>query len=405
MNSRSRKLLDVAIPLMCSIGLVLPVVASPPAAQPSVPVVATTNTPDPGHGPRIFFAEPVHDFGKTNAGSVVKASFVFKNTGDETLTVSSVTGSCGCTTAGEWTREVAPEQTGKIPVQFTSAGFGGPVAKTITVVSNDKTHPTTILQLKGTLWKAIDVVPAYAVLNVVPDAASPTSLISITNNTEQPLVLSEPEVNNKAFTAVLTTNEPGKSFRLAVTTVATNTGSVQGQITLRTSSTNMPVVNIVAWANVQPAISVIPPTINLPPGPLANRMTPIVTLINNTTNPLSFSEPTVNPQDIQMQFREVQANRYFTATLTFPQGFEMPAGKSGEFVIKSTHPKYPTLHVPINQPPRQTVAQQQQAPVIKPLTLAPSQPVPAPAVSRPLHVMPRPAGSAPTPPMPPAPTK
>jgi hypothetical protein len=411
MNCFPRKLLGITTALLCG-GLAATSWASPPAPPQATPTPPATNSIDSSPGPRIVFAEPVHDFGKVSAGETVKATFLFTNAGDETLTITAVQPSCGCTAAGEWSRQVEPGKTGTIPIQFTTAGFGGPVAKSITVVSNDKTRPTTILQMKGILWKAVDVIPAYAVLNVIPEATGATSTISITNNTEQPLVLSQPEVNNKAFVAVLTTNEPGKSFRLAVSTTATNTGSVQGQIIMRTSSTNMPVITITAWANVQPVISVIPASINLPPPPLANRLTPIVTFINNTTNPITFSEPMVSLDDVQVQFREVQTNRYYTATLTFPQGFELPSGKAAEFVIKSTHPKYPTLRVPISQPPRQAVTQQQapavgqaaRTPAGSGAMVLPAPPKPASTSVRPPHVLPRPAGLV-APPVPPQPTK
>lgn len=377
----------------------------PQREQMPVPAVVTnagnTSLTNQVPGPHILFGNPIYDFGRIKAGDPVKATFVFTNVGDERLIISAVTPGCGCTTAGEWTRQAEPGESGKIPIQFTSTGFGGQVSKLVTVVSNDKLHPTTTLQIKGTIWRPVDVVPQYAVLNVVPDSSGATTTIAITNNTEEPLTLSAPEVSNPAFQAELRTNEVGKTFQLVVSTSANKVGSAQGQITLRTSSTNVPVVTITAWANVQPAINVIPPNINLPPAPLPNRHTPIITLINNTTNPVTFSEASVSLQGVDLQTRELQAGRYFTATLAFPPGFELPQGQTAEFTVKSSHPKYPLIKVPITQTPRSIAAAGQ------PVTVAP-KPASAtgmatPAAARQPRILPRPATATVQPPMPPMP--
>jgi hypothetical protein len=373
---------------------------APPGA-PGAALTVLTNAPATNEmpGARILFQNPIYDFGRINAGEPVKATFVFTNVGDETLVISAVQPSCGCTTAGEWTRQAEPGHGGTIPVQFTSTGFGGPVSKLVTVVSNDKQHPTTTLQIKGTIWKAIDVIPQYAVLNVLPDTPGATSVLNITNNTEQPLTLSAPEVNNPAFTVELRTNEAGRSFQLAVSTSANKVGTAQGQVTMRTSSTNMPVLTVTIWANVQPAINVIPPSVNLPPAPLTTQLTPIVTLINNTTNPVTFSDAAVNIPGVQLQPREIQVGKYFTATLVFPVGFEIPTGQTAELSVKSSHPKYPLIKVPIIQPPRPAALGQQPAPAIHP----PAAVSAASASARQPHVVPRPATAAVQPPMPPMP--
>src|SRR6201993_123091 len=98
-----------------------PPVPAPPGATPPPPpppAPAPPPTPHPaaapatnGPAPRIQFATPVYDFGKAKAGEPIKYSYVFTNTGDAVLEVTHVQPSCGCTTAGDWTRKVEPGQT------------------------------------------------------------------------------------------------------------------------------------------------------------------------------------------------------------------------------------------------------------------------------------------------------
>lgn len=317
---------------------------------PPLPAVATTNT---AGGPKIQFATPVYDFGKVKSGELVKYSYAYTNGGDQALEVTHVQPSCGCTTAGEWTKKVEPGQTGNIPVQFNSANFNGQVFKTITVSCNDKAQPTTVLQLKGTIWKPIEISPPYAVLNIQPDAPSASTVVRIINNMAEPIALFAPEGNNPAYTATITTNQPGKEYQMTISTVPPlHPGTIQAQFSVKTSSTNAPVLTVPLWANVQPALMVMPPQITLPPAPLANQATPSVTIQNNSTNQVTLSELMVNVPGIGAQLKEIQPGKVFSATLTFPQGFEIAQGQQVQLTLKSSHPQFPVIKVPVAQMPR-----------------------------------------------------
>jgi hypothetical protein len=111
---------------------------------------ADTNTA----GAKIQFATPVHNFGKIKGGEMVSYTYIFTNLGDRLLEVSNVQASCGCTTAGVWSRQVDPGKTGSIPIQFNSGNFRGDVTKMITVTCNDASQPAVMLQLM-----AVEIFP------------------------------------------------------------------------------------------------------------------------------------------------------------------------------------------------------------------------------------------------------
>jgi hypothetical protein len=379
------------------------------APQPaSPPLLSQANS----SGPRIQFATPVYDFGRTPMGEPIRYTYIFTNIGTATLVISNVHPQCGCTAAGEWTKEIEPGQTGSIPIQFNSTGFGGPVAKVITVTCNDRTQPSIGLQLKGTIWKPIDVNPPFAVLTITADSSGASGVVRIQNNMEDPLVLTPPECSSKAFTAVLKTNVPGKDFELIVSAVTPVTpGSVQGQVTMRTSATNTPMINVTVWANVLPVISVAPPQITLPQPPLGKPITNYINIVNNSTNPVSISEPAINAQNVQIQLQEKYPGKYFSAVLVFPEGYQVPQGTAVEFTAKTTNPKFPTVRVPVIQPAPAPVASQQFSPA--PLLATPAHPPPqalprpalprtatvrtAPSPPNPSVVAPPPVSSAPKP--------
>jgi hypothetical protein len=358
-----------------------------PLVPPAAP--AATTTPTNGIGPRIQFATPYYDFGRVKAGDPVKYTYVFTNTGDRLLILNSVQPGCGCTTAGDWTKQVEPGQTGIIPIQFNTAGQPNVVFKQVTVTCNALSQPVLYLQFRGTLYKPFDFIPPMVVLNIPPDVGTASGVVTITNNMEEPLELSAPESNNRLFAAELITNTPGKGYQLIISTVPPMPqGYVQGQISLRTSWTNQPVITVPVTANVQPAVTVIPSFITLPSGPLAKAVTNFVTIQNNGTNLLRLSEPAINVPGVDAQIREVQAGKSFTALLTFPQGFQIPPGQQAELSVKSSNPKSPLLKVPVLQmpslgpPPGPIVVPAPAAPIVLPTPPARPASLVRPAVSR-----------------------
>jgi hypothetical protein len=305
---------------------------------------------NPKVGPKIQFNTPVYDFGKISAGEIVKYSFIFTNVGDQQLIITNVQPSCGCTAASDWTREIEPGKIGMIPIQFNSANFGGPIAKMVTVVCNDKTQRAVYLQIKGTIWKPIEVTPAYAVINVPPESTGGSATVKILNNMEEALTLGKPEVNQPGFAVEIKTTQPGKQYELIVSTVPPlKPGNVQAEIKIPTSATNAPTLTVRTWSNVQPALSILPAQVTLPASPLANKLAPVVTIINNTTNPLALTEPGVTIPGVDFQLREVQPGRYFTIGLSFPQGFQLKDGESGELKVRSNNTNYSQISIPITQ--------------------------------------------------------
>lgn len=340
---------------------------------------AQTAAPEPqgasNAGPKIAFQSPVQDFGRVSAGQELVHTFYFTNAGTSPLTLSSVQPSCGCTTAGEWSREVAPGATGKIPVKFSTANFNGPVVKTVNVASNDKQQPVVHLQLRAAIWKPIDATPTYAILNILPDSTGTTATVWITNNLDFPVGVWDARVSNPGLSVELKTNVNGKAYEAIVSTVPPlKPGNMQGMITFRTSATNSPELRVNAWANVQPPVSIIPQNVNLPQAPLATPLTPIVTIINNTKTPMTLTNAAIAAPGATVEIKEVQPGRYFTARLTFPQGFEAVAGQPLAFTVESNKPEYAKIRVPIYQARRPVQVNQPKAP---------TAPSPTPAVTPP----------------------
>lgn len=108
-----------------------------------------------GKPPKIVFKEDAHDFGKIKQGTNLAYEFVFKNDGDETLTIKNVETSCGCTAALVSDKKIPAGKSGKIKVTFNSQGYGGEVVKYIYVDSDDPAQPRVQLKIAA----AVNVPP------------------------------------------------------------------------------------------------------------------------------------------------------------------------------------------------------------------------------------------------------
>jgi hypothetical protein len=349
--------------------------ALPP--EPIIPAVAGVAA-----GPRIQFDNPSFDFGRVAAGQVLKHTFIFTNTGNARLDILDVRPSCGCTTAGTWTARAEPGQTGAIPVAFNSANFSGPVHKSISVTCNASNQPTVVLQLSGTIWKPVDVTPLYVYFSLATDSqTNDVRTVRIVNNETNDLTVFPPELSHPSFRAELKTVRPGKEYEVQVRTVPpVPPGTIQGTMTLKTSATNLTPITVSVIAVVQAPLVAMPAQLMIPAGPLTSGTRLGVTVRNNSSTNVTVSEPSLNLPGVDIQMQAVQPGRIYNLILNFPPGYTMPAGQRGELTMKTTHPQYPTMQVPIMQIPRPVQTTPQYRP---PQTVLSNMPRPAPAFPQP----------------------
>jgi hypothetical protein len=99
-------------------------------------------------GPKIQFAETSYDFGTAAQNTAVKHLFKFKNVGTDTLKITQVKTSCGCT-AAESSKIIPPHKNGQITVTYNTGSNLGKVSKTVYVFSNDAEAPQRSVSIHG----------------------------------------------------------------------------------------------------------------------------------------------------------------------------------------------------------------------------------------------------------------
>jgi hypothetical protein len=342
--------------------------------------------PIPPPQPRIAFGETMFDFGKVKNTDTLKHEFIVTNTGTATLEITAVQPGCGCTMAGQWDRQIAPGQTGKIPLQLSVANFNGKIAKSITVSCNEPARPTHFLQLHAEVVRALDIQPQY--LSFTPtegEETTDTRTVRIISNQEQDVTIGAVQSTHPAFKTELKTVRPGKEFELQVTFAGVVSNTPLHSIINVTVTGSPTPLNVTAMAVPQSPFVTGPTMLYLPVGTLpAQFTTRVLTISYNGKVPVKLSDPALNVEGATVQLQETAPGRAFALNVAFPSNFQIQAGRVIEASVKTTHPKYPVVKVPVIQPLPTVAAplsQPRLAPPAPPAQIAP--PVPPAQIARP----------------------
>ena len=338
--------------LMLGVTLTMAVLGAPLPSLGQEPA----STAKPKAGPQIRFSEMAFDFGRIRSSEKAVHHFIVTNVGDAELEITSVVPGCGCTTAAEWDRKIQPGQTGKIPIQFNPEKFNGLVTnKYVSIACNDPAKANVTLYLHATVWHPIEVLPAPHLyfMPIEGEATNESRIVRIVSNLSEPVTLDPPQCTNASFKLELTTLKPGKEFELRVSFDSSVSNSFPGgQITIKTSTTNMPVVDLTTYAIVQAALVASPSQIRLPAdgSPVGYRHSAVIQ--NRGSAPIQLSEIGVNAEGVKVEMLETQPGKLFTFHMDIPPNFQVNPGL--ELTARTTHPKYPVFHVPILPPAPQT---------------------------------------------------
>lgn len=321
-----------------------------PAIASTIPASAVAS-PSRRTGPQIQFDSTVLNIGKIAGGQIIKHTFVFTNTGDQVLEIKDVRPTCGCTVAGRWDKRVEPGKTGMIPVQYTSTYEDEVISKTVVVDCNVDGQTNIILQIKGVIWEPVNVVPAFVMFGASSDCrTNVTRVVNIVNNLDEPLTLSKPQTGNDIIQPSVKTIRPGKEFELQLTlSPPLKPGTLTVPVTIKTSSTNLPTINITAYVAVQPPILAVPSQITLKPGPLVSNTVFTVAIQNNGAGPMALSDPTINVPGVSVDLKNVQPGRHAVLSAIFPAGFEISSAQNIEVRMNTGNRQFPVVTVPVIQ--------------------------------------------------------
>lgn len=149
MKSLKVSLFTIAATLFFSIGATAQEVkaSAKPAAITTTPAAQKPTSP-------VTWKEVTYDFGDIKKGTPVSHDFSFTNTTKQTVIITNVKASCGCTATNYTKTPVKPGGTATVTATYNAATAGA-FSKTVTVSLNENEVPK-VLTIKG---KVIDTTP------------------------------------------------------------------------------------------------------------------------------------------------------------------------------------------------------------------------------------------------------
>jgi hypothetical protein len=109
--------------------------------------------------PQLTLVEPVKEYGEVAKGDKLDWSFLVKNTGNADLQIIAAKPGCGCTVA-DYDKVIKPGETGKVTAHIDTTAFTGPIAKTVTLETNDPSSPTSTLTIHAIVKPYVEAHPA-----------------------------------------------------------------------------------------------------------------------------------------------------------------------------------------------------------------------------------------------------
>ena len=299
-----------------------------------------------GVGPKIQFKDSAIDFGTASGGEIVNCTFIFTNTGDETLSIKSVQPSCGCTSAGNWTKDVEPGKTGPIPLRFDTSHFSGAVSKATVVQCNARSNAVLSITLKGTVYREWNVSPQTATLLIYPNASNATARVRIVNSGTNYAALFHPTVSNarNSYVLQLATNAPGKDYILTVSVKPPLVTPIDyGDITIQTSRSNKLPVTIPLVLNRMPWFNIYPCPISIPKN-YTNQFVGLVTIVNNAPYSVNLSNPSFTDTNIQVTLASATPGHYYTLKVEIPPNYR--STKPMAVTVQTSNTNEPSIQIP-----------------------------------------------------------
>lgn len=150
------------------------------------------------------------NFGVVDQNETVEHTFVFKNNCDKVIHIDRAQASCGCTAAVLSEKDINPGGEAKINVKFTPPKLtSGSVTKTVSVFIQGDSRPHSVIRFTADVKTDIALEPRYLNLYGATVGQQITGKATITNKTDQPMAMEDPQISVQSYTDTSSTGTRG----------------------------------------------------------------------------------------------------------------------------------------------------------------------------------------------------
>jgi hypothetical protein len=183
--------ITLASMLIASLTMAAPAKKATSAKSEAKAAAASTETAEE-KAPRLTLTEPVKDYGTVPKGDKLDWAFEVKNTGNADLQIIAAKPGCGCTVA-DFDKVIKPGQTGKVTAHVDTTAFAGPIAKSITLETNDPSSPTAQLTLHAVVKPFVEAYPAGFVRYNLLQGEAATQSVTLYSEEDEPFQITNVE--------------------------------------------------------------------------------------------------------------------------------------------------------------------------------------------------------------------
>jgi len=229
--------------------------------------LGTTAAPAQGWAEKMFKDGLAHDFGSVPRGAQLFHRFVITNIYAVRMEITGVRSGCGCVTASAAKRVLEPHEATTIDISMDARRFTG--AKSVAVRVTVGPEFVSSAELKVTANSRADVVfnPGQVSFGPVSGGQMPSQSIDVEYAGALDWQVSEVLAKDLPLDVTLRElyRRPGQvGYQIKVTLKPdVPAGPLKHEIFLKTNDPASPLVPVLVEANVQPAITVSPPTLSL----------------------------------------------------------------------------------------------------------------------------------------------
>jgi hypothetical protein len=304
----SKRILVVMIAVLVALTAAISFAADQPAkakktAAPAAKKAEAEKEKEAEKAPRLTIVEPVKDYGTIPKGEKLDWSFVVKNTGDSDLQIIAAKPGCGCTVA-DFDKVIKPGETGKVTAHVDTAAFAGPIAKTVTLETNDPTTPTSQLTIHAVVKPYVEAFPAGFVRFNLLQGDADSQTVTLYSEEDEPFQVTKIETPGDwvkaTFDKVTSDSDkapnvgrPGQDqYKVKITVGGPDAkiGPLADKVHIITNSTHQPDYYISISGVVRPTFRVEPSALNFgevtPADVAATRM--VMLHSNNLKTPEAF---------------------------------------------------------------------------------------------------------------------
>ncbi len=198
--------------------------------------------------PKLFLGQTKIDVGTIFHGDIKKIPLLMKNIGTDTLVISHVQTSCGCTSAKKYKTRLLPGELDTLEIQFNSQGFSGHIEKHVTIFTNDPVRPSSEAVVTGNVFSELEITPGQFIvwLGSCVVGKEMKKQIQVQNKSTHPITITKLSINDSTIRAEfpIKTLQPSESLSITLIVVPVNAMFVEQNGFFETDSKYQPHVPV-----------------------------------------------------------------------------------------------------------------------------------------------------------------